>query len=72
MVALFQHSECHKGDNKYFHPFENLKMPFNFFHCHGKLFCNHGSNANLLNAVNWCFTKINFCENVSFNITFNI
>ena len=34
---------------KYMGPLENPKMPFYFLHCHGKLFCNHGSNANFLN-----------------------
>ena len=24
--------------------------------------CNHGNNANLLNAANLSFTKINFCH----------
>ena len=33
---------------KYMDPLENLKMSFNFLHCHGKLFYNHGSNANFL------------------------
>ena len=55
MVEVLQHSqhkassyECHKGDNKCMDPLENLTMPFYFLHCHGKLFCNHGSNANFL------------------------
>ena len=33
---------------KYMDPLENLTMPFYFLHCHGKLFCNHGSNASFL------------------------
>ena len=33
--------------------------------------CDHGNNANLLNAANWSFTKISFCHNVLLTLIFN-
>ena len=32
--------------------------------------CNHGNDADLLNAANWSFTKISFCHNVLLNTYF--
>ena len=61
--------ECYKGDS---HVYTSIKESEDalLFSLLSWQICNHVSNANLLNAANWSFTKINLCH-VSFALIFN-
>ena len=73
-MALFQHSyyeasvcEYHKGDNKYIHQLENLKMAFYFLHCHGKFVTIAAMLTYLMLSIG-LLPRYIFCHNDSFNI----